>query len=205
MKTVRIAYHTLCQKCATDKGVCGKCQVNGMSHPYVVLGSEAKKDEEMEALSKMTERQRRTYLRELEKEERGRSGKKTSNAADEDSFSEGGDSDDDGLGEMPNPPPRKFDPDMLVKERALCDGKASEEAEGGSEEEDGPAHVDDDGEDAIDGSGESFEEDSDEIDRVDEDAKKLAFRKRDPNALSADEDESGAGGHLSDAGSEDEN
>jgi hypothetical protein len=146
-----------------------------MTHPYVVLGGNTQKDEEREAFSKMTERQRRTYLRELEKEKT--SGKKKNGENDSDSFSEGDISDDDGLGPMMTMPAPKYDPDMLVKERAAREGKTLSRA---PEDRAQPPSSDDDeeaDEDDLSGSAESFEEDSDELDRLDKEAEKLVGRK----------------------------
>lgn len=196
MKTVRLAYHTVCQKCSEERGMCGKCGKEAMVHPYQVLGAEPKKDEEQVALAKMTERQRRTYLRELERERSGR--RKKSEAIDEPSEDE----DDDEFGEMPAPPPNKFDPDMLVKERearllangakASTPSKATRDASNSDDEEEEDEEDVDAGSDAeqLDGSAESYEDDSDEIEHIDEDAEKLVG-KRDAveNEKTAQEDQ----------------
>lgn len=155
-----------------------------MTHPYVVLGSASKKDEEREAIAKMTERQRRTYLRELEREAGG--GKKKKSEDDADSFSEGDLSDDDDMQSMPKPPASKYDPDMLLKERAAREGRTFVKNEESGEE-------DEEDEEDQDGSAESYEEDSEELDLVDKEAEKLVGRK-DPVI---EED-------ISDAGSDEE-
>jgi len=64
-KTVRRAYHTLCDSCAKKRNVCAKCQKSKDIVEDVISESEKLKldrDEERK-LEKMSERQRRTYLR----------------------------------------------------------------------------------------------------------------------------------------------
>ncbi|KAI9030090.1 hypothetical protein CLU79DRAFT_809946 [Phycomyces nitens] len=70
-KTIKEAYHVLCNNCATAKKVCAKCTE---SKEIIVDKSEIKTDastikEEIELerlLARMTLRQRRSYLRKLE-------------------------------------------------------------------------------------------------------------------------------------------
>ncbi|KAJ3074363.1 hypothetical protein HDU98_011432 [Podochytrium sp. JEL0797] len=72
-KSVKEAYHILCTPCATKKNVCAKCQL-----PEEILPSSAaktpaeleiEKQNEERLLSMMTERQRRSYRRKLERGE----------------------------------------------------------------------------------------------------------------------------------------
>lgn len=164
--------------------MCAKCGKEPMTHPYQVLGADPKKDEEQLALSKMTERQRRTYLRELERERSGR-GKKSTNEGED--ISEPSDDEYDDDEDMPAPPPSKFDPDMLVKERAaraaLQQGgyatasPAKAPKKSGDEDEESGEDCGDSDDDHLDGSAESYEDDSEEIENIDEDAKKLVGNK----------------------------
>ncbi|CAG8464617.1 9631_t:CDS:2 [Dentiscutata heterogama] len=69
-KTVKEAYHILCNKCAKDKGVCAKCQGS-----EDIVQSDVKSDKELlqeqqkldSILSSLPERKKRTYLRQLER------------------------------------------------------------------------------------------------------------------------------------------
>ncbi|CAG8467942.1 599_t:CDS:10 [Ambispora gerdemannii] len=67
-KAVKEAYHTLCKKCADEKGICAKC----LEHAEIP-SNDTKKDglaEEKERdriFATLSERQRRTYLRKLER------------------------------------------------------------------------------------------------------------------------------------------
>ncbi|CAG8565786.1 8534_t:CDS:2 [Funneliformis mosseae] len=71
-KTVKEAYHILCNKCATDKKVCAKCQES-----VEIVSSNIKSNKELlkeqqaqeKLLSSLPERKRRTYLRQLERGE----------------------------------------------------------------------------------------------------------------------------------------
>ncbi|KAI9184505.1 hypothetical protein H9P43_003558 [Blastocladiella emersonii ATCC 22665] len=72
-KTVKDAYHVMCTPCATDKGVCAKCLeskeivegVNTMS----AADMNAQRQEYEIKLRMLTERQRRTFLRKLDRGE----------------------------------------------------------------------------------------------------------------------------------------
>ncbi|CAG8833789.1 32179_t:CDS:2, partial [Gigaspora margarita] len=69
-KTVKEAYHILCNKCSKDKGVCAKCQGSDD-----IVTSDVKDDKELlqeqqefdSILSSLPERKKRTYLRQLER------------------------------------------------------------------------------------------------------------------------------------------
>lgn len=193
---MRLAYHTVCQPCTDERGKCAKCGKEPVHHPYHVIGAQPKEDEERVLLLKMTERQRRTYFRELEREQNGRKKK----AADSDPELSDDSDDEDDLGDMPAPPQNKFDPDMLVKERAARAGTQTEEGK----KKDTTSEDDEDqlnGSDDLDGSAESYEDDSDELDRVDAEAEKLVGN-RDPAEAKDDEDDldEDAGSDEEDAG-----
>ncbi|KAJ3037987.1 hypothetical protein HDV00_001190 [Rhizophlyctis rosea] len=70
-RTVLQAYHVLCQKCASEKNVCAKCQGTDEVLPSTAkkTGAELVKEEQEREriLGGMTERQRRSYLRRLER------------------------------------------------------------------------------------------------------------------------------------------
>ncbi|CAG8518280.1 7041_t:CDS:2 [Scutellospora calospora] len=63
-KTIKEAYHILCNKCANDKGVCAKCQESA-----AIVHSDKELMQEQQdldsALSSLPERKKRTYLRQL--------------------------------------------------------------------------------------------------------------------------------------------
>ncbi|CAH1756770.1 418_t:CDS:2 [Entrophospora sp. SA101] len=71
-KNVKEAYHVLCSKCASGKNVCAKCQESNE-----IIKSGIKSDKELlreqqeheKFLSKLSERQKRSYLRKLERGE----------------------------------------------------------------------------------------------------------------------------------------
>ncbi|KAI8321282.1 hypothetical protein GQ54DRAFT_304890 [Martensiomyces pterosporus] len=71
LKKVKKAYHVLCDDCAADKGVCAKC----MEKAQIVEGHKPKTSQEVlkeeqdleQKLAGMRERQRRSYLRKLER------------------------------------------------------------------------------------------------------------------------------------------
>ncbi|KAM3586565.1 intercellular trafficking and secretion, variant 2 [Umbelopsis sp. WA50703] len=73
-KTIKEAYHVLCDNCASNKKVCAKCLE---SKEIVTEKSEIKSDRDLQKeeqelerlLSRMTLRQRRSYLRKLERGE----------------------------------------------------------------------------------------------------------------------------------------
>lgn len=194
LKAVRLAYHTACQPCTEARGKCAKCGKEPVHHPYQVVGVASKEDEERVLLLKMTERQRRTYFRELEREQGGGRKKKQANDSDPE-LSDDDDGEDD-LGDMPAPPTNKFDPDMLVKERAARAGVQEEGKTKKSDENDD----EDSNSDNLDGSAESYEEDSDELDRLDAEAEKLVG-KRDPLTQNDDGEDAGS---EDEAGSESE-
>ncbi|KAL7753830.1 hypothetical protein RI367_000762 [Sorochytrium milnesiophthora] len=70
-KTVKDAYHVICDKCAGARGVCAKCQESREIVASVNTETSAhsnKTQQEFEAkLQRLSERQRRTFLRRLER------------------------------------------------------------------------------------------------------------------------------------------
>ncbi|CAG8644165.1 19497_t:CDS:2 [Dentiscutata erythropus] len=69
-KTVKEAYHILCNKCAKEKGVCAKCQGSEDIVPSDVKSDKELLQEQQELdsiLSSLPERKKRTYLRQLER------------------------------------------------------------------------------------------------------------------------------------------
>ncbi|KAI9502188.1 hypothetical protein GGI25_003359 [Coemansia spiralis] len=71
LKKVKKAYHVMCDGCARDKGVCAKC----MESSKIVEGNNQKTSQERlkeeqeleQKLASMRERERRSYLRKLER------------------------------------------------------------------------------------------------------------------------------------------
>ncbi|KAL7720838.1 Uncharacterized protein QTN25_002054 [Entamoeba marina] len=68
-KTVRYAYHTVCQKCASEKGICAKCREK---KEIIVDFTDKKKEEEEKKLfddqyERMSLRQKKTFWRRVEK------------------------------------------------------------------------------------------------------------------------------------------
>ncbi|KAJ3414547.1 hypothetical protein HDV05_006461 [Chytridiales sp. JEL 0842] len=70
-KAIKDAYHILCGKCAAEKNVCAKCQEPEEIMPSTSGKTQselaAEKQAEERLLSRMSERQRRSYLRKLER------------------------------------------------------------------------------------------------------------------------------------------
>ncbi|KAI7897850.1 uncharacterized protein BX663DRAFT_462965 [Cokeromyces recurvatus] len=71
-KAIKEAYHVLCDNCARSKGVCAKClekkEVLVTKDEIKTNVDEIKEEQELERmLSRMTLRQRRSYLRKLER------------------------------------------------------------------------------------------------------------------------------------------
>ncbi|KAI8866993.1 hypothetical protein GQ42DRAFT_165125 [Ramicandelaber brevisporus] len=71
-RTIKSAYHVLCQGCATKKGVCAKCRNQGETLEILSektrLAEEAALEKSVEsALSVMTERMRRSCRRKLDR------------------------------------------------------------------------------------------------------------------------------------------
>jgi len=68
-KTVNRAYHIICQGCATKKKICAKCQQpRNIIRDYDLIEKEKAAEKATEEMVKeMTERERRTYYRNLDK------------------------------------------------------------------------------------------------------------------------------------------
>ncbi|KAK9720716.1 hypothetical protein K7432_003950 [Basidiobolus ranarum] len=68
-KAIKEAYHVLCNKCATEKKVCAKCQESKQIVPSNYKDEKelmAERLEEERLLSGMSERERRSYLRKMQ-------------------------------------------------------------------------------------------------------------------------------------------
>lgn len=100
-KTVRDAYHVLCQPCATERGVCAKCLVSGeVVASTVKTAAEMNRERiEMENMvAGMSERERRSFLRRIAREGEGDSESETEHSEDgrsDDEDDHCGHSDDD--------------------------------------------------------------------------------------------------------------
>ncbi|RKP08902.1 hypothetical protein THASP1DRAFT_3124, partial [Thamnocephalis sphaerospora] len=68
-RTVKQAYHVICVSCANKDGVCAKCNKKPpvVGAPETAQSLQQKEREHEQLISGMTERQRRTYLRKLER------------------------------------------------------------------------------------------------------------------------------------------
>ncbi|KAG0750287.1 hypothetical protein G6F57_006596 [Rhizopus arrhizus] len=71
-KAIKEAYHVLCDNCARNKGVCAKCleskEIIITKDEVKTSASELKEEQELERmLNRMTLRQRRSYMRKLER------------------------------------------------------------------------------------------------------------------------------------------
>ncbi|ORZ18678.1 hypothetical protein BCR42DRAFT_372226 [Absidia repens] len=71
-KNIKEAYHVLCNNCATEKKVCGKCleskEIITDKEEIKSAADELKDEQELDRmLGKMTLRQRRSYMRKLER------------------------------------------------------------------------------------------------------------------------------------------
>ncbi|CAG8444654.1 3441_t:CDS:10 [Ambispora leptoticha] len=68
-KAVKEAYHILCQKCADEKGVCAKCLEHAEISSNDTKEDSLSEERHNQILATLSERQRRTYLRKLERGE----------------------------------------------------------------------------------------------------------------------------------------
>ncbi|KAI9246784.1 hypothetical protein BY458DRAFT_465754 [Sporodiniella umbellata] len=71
-KAIKEAYHVLCDNCASNRGVCAKCleskEIITTKDEVKTSASEQKEEQELERmLNRMTLRQKRSYLRKLER------------------------------------------------------------------------------------------------------------------------------------------
>jgi len=69
-KTVSRAYHVICEKCAREQTICAKCLQKSEIVSEIRTKEEVHQEEKMlkEVLEEMSERQRRSYYRKLEKD-----------------------------------------------------------------------------------------------------------------------------------------
>ncbi|ORY99303.1 hypothetical protein BCR43DRAFT_455849 [Syncephalastrum racemosum] len=71
-KTIKEAYHVLCNPCATDKKVCAKClqskEIVAKKEDIRTAADEVREEQELQRLlSRMSVRQKRSYLRKMER------------------------------------------------------------------------------------------------------------------------------------------
>lgn len=79
-KAIKEAYHVMCNKCAGEKNICAKCLESREIVPTSIKSEKEIVQEKVNLerlLSSMTERERRSYLRQMERR------KKTGNPEDE--------------------------------------------------------------------------------------------------------------------------
>ncbi|KAG0231000.1 hypothetical protein B0O80DRAFT_380648 [Mortierella sp. GBAus27b] len=103
-KAIKDAYHVMCNKCAGEKNVCAKCLESREIVPTNIKTEKEIVQEQVELerlLSSMTERERRSYLRQMERRKKtgdleGLDGERDSDLdSDDGSVDDDGDSDDD--------------------------------------------------------------------------------------------------------------
>ncbi|KAF8975285.1 hypothetical protein BGZ46_009277 [Entomortierella lignicola] len=102
-KAIKEAYHVICNKCAGEKNVCAKCLESREIVPTNIKTEKEIIQEQVELerkLSGMTERERRSYLRKLERrknagEEGGEEEESEDSEDDSDDSDEDSDDDDD--------------------------------------------------------------------------------------------------------------
>eukprot|EP01111_Echinosteliopsis_oligospora_P004749 TRINITY_DN1781_c3_g1_i1.p1 TRINITY_DN1781_c3_g1~~TRINITY_DN1781_c3_g1_i1.p1 ORF type:complete len:243 (-),score=95.10 TRINITY_DN1781_c3_g1_i1:74-802(-) len=66
-KTVRRAYHNLCEGCSQKLGVCAKCRANASIVNPILTKEQEKEDRALvkDAMSRMSEREKRAFLRQV--------------------------------------------------------------------------------------------------------------------------------------------
>ncbi|KAF9184778.1 hypothetical protein BGZ51_003138 [Haplosporangium sp. Z 767] len=98
-KAIKDAYHVICSKCAGEKNVCAKCQESNEIVPKNIKSEKELIQEQVELerlLSGMTERERRTYLRQMErKNKKGGEDMEEESESEEDSEDESDDESDE--------------------------------------------------------------------------------------------------------------
>ncbi|KAF9418332.1 hypothetical protein BGZ94_009721 [Podila epigama] len=101
-KAIKDAYHVICTKCAGEKNVCAKCLESREIVPTNIKTEKELIQEQVELerlLSGMTERERRSYLRQMERKAKkgddGEDEESGSGSEDEDSEEEDSDADSD--------------------------------------------------------------------------------------------------------------
>ncbi|KAF9437822.1 hypothetical protein BGZ76_010986 [Entomortierella beljakovae] len=101
-KAIKDAYHVMCNNCAGEKNVCAKCLESREIVPTNIKTEKELIQEQVDLdrlLSSMTERERRSYLRKLERRkklgEEGEDGETNNLGDDNDSEDDDDDSEDD--------------------------------------------------------------------------------------------------------------
>ncbi|KAI1320202.1 hypothetical protein EDD11_001807 [Mortierella claussenii] len=97
-KAIKDAYHVICNKCAGEKNVCAKCLESREIVPTNIKTEKEIVQEQVELerlLSGMNERERRSYLRQMErKSKKGDEGEEEEEGSEEGSDDESGSDDD---------------------------------------------------------------------------------------------------------------
>ncbi|KAF9351633.1 hypothetical protein BGX26_010411 [Mortierella sp. AD094] len=96
-KAIKDAYHVICTKCAGEKNVCAKCLESREIVPTNIKTEKEIIQEQVELerlLSGMNERERRSYLRQMERKKKAGDGE-DEGEDDEDNSEEGSDDEDD--------------------------------------------------------------------------------------------------------------
>ncbi|KAF9955967.1 hypothetical protein BGZ72_003225 [Mortierella alpina] len=94
-KAIKEAYHVMCNKCAGEKNVCAKCLESRDIVPTNIKTEKEIIQEQVELerlLSGMSERERRSYLRQMERKSKNGEGDEDS---EEDAGKDGSDDDDE--------------------------------------------------------------------------------------------------------------
>ncbi|KAI7820020.1 hypothetical protein BC939DRAFT_384941, partial [Gamsiella multidivaricata] len=98
-KAIKDAYHVICDKCAGEKNVCAKCLESREIVPTNIKTEKEIVQEQVELerlLSGMTERERRSYLRQMErKNKRGGQDEDKDEGEDNDSDDDSSDEEDE--------------------------------------------------------------------------------------------------------------
>ncbi|KAF9546725.1 hypothetical protein EC957_009485 [Mortierella hygrophila] len=95
-KAIKDAYHVMCNKCAGEKNVCAKCQESRDIVPTNIKTEKEIIAEQVELerlLSGMNERERRSYLRQMER--KPKKGEDDEDEGDDDDSDEDGSDDDE--------------------------------------------------------------------------------------------------------------
>lgn len=96
-KAIKDAYHVMCNKCAGEKNVCAKCQESREIVPTNIKTEKELIAEQVELerlLSGMNERERRSYLRQMERKAK-KGGDDGEEGEDEDGSEDGSEDDED--------------------------------------------------------------------------------------------------------------
>ena len=97
-KAIKDAYHVMCNKCAGEKNVCAKCQESREIVPTNIKTEKELIAEQVELerlLSGMNERERRSYLRQMERKAKKGGDDEDDEGDDNDSDEDGSDDDDE--------------------------------------------------------------------------------------------------------------